>query len=647
MIPIPHRLARRGLQWKVVLTMVGVGMLPMVAALLWAGLYGRSALINASGEKFTELARLVSSQIDFIIDREINEARSLILSEEIQDAVATANQSKTGRTPAGEPADPALLSTPASRYLQAYHTLKHGEYDEIFATDRQGRVIAATRAPQRRFVADEAWWQAAAQTGQDGVFISDFYTVPGNSTLWVDLALPIVDARDQAVIGVLKFVIQDLELIELLKQITLGETGHAMLVQDDGRVLLCSMFPAAAHALIPHMELHGPEADWVMQTNGHSGGPTVVARAPVVFTGRLVTDAARPHAVVVTQKRSELFDPIHHVLWVISGLGLLLFAALLLLGMVAGRRLVRPILTIQQGAQELGRGNLGHRLPITTGDELETLAHTLNQMAEDLQESAEARLTTERLTALHRLSTVLTHDLRSPMVGMLKAMTLLQQTYGRMPVDRAQQLLADLIRGGELLLGTLNDLLDVYRHSLAALPLRYTDVLLSDAVDEVIRLLQVDAEVRDIRLRTVMAEPALTLLADRRRLQRVVFNLIDNAIKHSPFGGQITLTVGPVVDGQVTLSVEDEGPGVPDEDRAHIFEFLSSATNVQVDRAECSGIGVGLYFCRMTIEAHDGEIHVDTRPSGGARFVVTLPVRHGHEAHEQEPALPTGRSEHP
>jgi signal transduction histidine kinase len=207
-----------------------------------------------------------------------------------------------------------------------------------------------------------------------------------------------------------------------------------------------------------------------------------------------------------------------------------------------------------------------------------------------------------------------------------------------MPVDRAQQLLADLIRGGELLLGTLNDLLDVYRHSLAALPLRYTDVLLSDAVDEVIRLLQVDAEVRDIRLRTVMAEPALTLLADRRRLQRVVFNLLDNAIKHSPPGGRITVSVGPTVDGVLTLSVDDEGPGVPDTEQAHIFDFLSHATNAQTDRAECSGIGVGLYFCRMTIEAHGGRIAVENRQEGGARFTITLPTRRADQP-EPAPAL--------
>jgi signal transduction histidine kinase len=626
--------------------MVGVGMLPMIAALLWAGLYGRSALINASGEKFTELARLVSSQIDFIIDREINEARSLILSEELQAAVASANRPVSSATTNGRGLDSALLTSPASRYLQAYHSLKQDEYDEILATDRQGRIIAATRAPEHRTVRDEPWWRAAYHDGTGAVFLSDFYQTPDSPLPWLDVALPITDSNDQSVIGVLKFVIKDLDLTAILKQVTLGTTGHAMLVRSTGQVLLCTLLPAAEHPPIPEMGRRGTDAGWAMQTNGHSGGPTVVAHAPVTVASRYSTDAARTIAVVVTQKRSELFEPIHHVLWVTSGLGLLLFGTLWLLGMVAGRRLVRPILTIQQGAQELGRGNLDHRLHIATGDELETLSHTINQMAEDLQESAESRLQTERLTALHRLSTVLTHDLRSPMVGILKALVLLQQTYGRMPVDRAKQLLSDLIRGGELLLGTLNDLLDVYRHSLSALPLRCTEVSLRDAIDEVIRLLQVDAEVRGIRIRTVIAEPALTLFSDRRRLQRVIVNLMDNAIKHSPFGGQITLTAGPVVDGHVTLSIEDNGPGVSEQDRAHIFEFLSNATNVQMDRAECSGIGVGLYFCRMAIEAHDGEIHVETPPGGGARFVITLPVLHAHDVREQEPALPIGRSEH-
>jgi len=301
--------------------------------------------------------------------------------------------------------------------------------------------------------------------------------------------------------------------------------------------------------------------------------------------------------------------------------------------------LVRPVLALQQGAEELGRGRLEHRLQVKTGDELEALADTINQMARHLQASADTRLEAERLLALHRLSTVLTHDLRSPMVGILKALALLQETYGRMPEPQARQLLADLTRGGELLLGTLNDLLDVYRHSLAAVPLRFAEVNIGDAVHDVVGLMRADAEARGITLRAEAPSTAPIMSGDRRRLQRVIVNLLDNALKHSPFGGQVTVAVGGPVDGLVTLTVEDQGPGVPESERAHLFDFLSAATNPHSDRAECSGIGVGLYFCRMTVEAHGGRITAENRPEGGARFVVMLPAFDDTAAPAPRPVL--------
>jgi signal transduction histidine kinase len=619
------------LQWKVVLTIVGVGLLPLAAGLLWAGLYGRSALIDAAGEKFTELAKLLGSHVDFIIDREIHEAQSLALAEELRDAVTRANASPDGGT---------LLSTAASRYLTAYQTLKQEEYEEIIATDRRGRAVAATRPLRQQRFADEPWWQAAYHNGRGAVSLAHRPDSDGNHPMRMALAFPITDQQSASVIGVIYFLMNDLELDQILREVKIGATGHAMLVQADGRVLLCALHPPDAHPPIAFLPPGENSAGWTEGDNGHGAGSTVIAASPVAQSAGLAGgDTGGPSWwVMVTQDREELFAPIHRALWIIGGLSVGLMGALVLLGLAAGRRLVRPILALQQGAEELGRGNLAYRLRITTGDELEALAQRINRMAEHLQQSADARLKAERLMALHRLSTVLTHDLRSPMVGILKALALLEETYGQMPAAQARQLLADLTRGGELLLGTLNDLLDVYRHSLSALPLRYTDVELDEAVNEVIRLLTIDAEARGINLRTAIASPGLILTADRRRLQRVVFNLLDNAIKHSPPGGRITVSVGPAADGLVTLLVDDEGPGVPDTEQGHIFDFLSHATNAQADRAECSGIGVGLYFCRMTIEAHGGRIAVENRPGGGARFTITLPTRRADQP-EPAPAL--------
>jgi PAS domain S-box-containing protein len=550
---------------------------------------------------------------------------------------------------------------------------------------------------------------------------------------------------------VLKFVIKDPELDEILQEVRMGTTGHAMLLGTDGRVLICPLRPPGAHHPV-QIKNTDSQTGWFMQKNGHGNGQTVVAFSLVSLTTTLNTQnvGVRPWRVAITQERSELFAPIHRALWAISGLGTILVGILVLLGILAGKKLIRPILALQQGSEVLARGNLGYRLQIKTHDELEALANTINHMAESLQQRTsdllaardylrniieqsavliitthptyeirefnrgaeeilgydrnqivgksleliwddpdefrqvaaqltlkgqrisyettfarsdgtpvpvsfsltqltdetgsiiglvvvgenithrkqleESRLKAERLMALHRLSTLLTHDLRSPMVGILKALALLKESYGKMPQDQAQQLLSDLVRGGDLLLGTLNDLLDVYRHSLSAIPLRYAEFLLAEAIEETIPLLEVDAKAREIKLEIKLASRDLTISADRRRIQRVIFNLLDNAIKHSPSGGLVTLHEGAVEEGQIHLQVEDQGSGIPCGEFSRIFDFLYEPPGDQRGLGEHSGIGVGLYFCRVTVEAHGGCIWAENRTQGGARFTISLPL---------------------
>jgi PAS domain S-box-containing protein len=741
---------RRSLQWKVILTIVMVGILPLTGGLLWAGLYGKAILIKASGEKFSELAKLMSSQINFIIEREIHEAQSLALSEDLLRAVTDSNsRAKSSQDVRSRP-NPQLLRNEASRYLQAYQNLKEDEYDVIFATDRFGRVVASTRSLQQSTYTQEAWWQVAYDDGRGAVFMTGLQKQTGDEHLHMDLALPIPDRETKQAIGVLKFVIKDLELEDILKQVRIGTTGHAMLIGESGRVLICPLHPTMVHRPITLSQ--NPQPYWSLQENGHGEKPTVIAFAPVPLTIQLDSRSSglKSGWIAITQERNELFAPIDRVRWTIMGLGTIFIALLAFLGFFAGRRLMQPILALKETAQALAQGNLEKRIRIKTQDELEVLADTINHMAERLQQRSsellaardylrniieqspalimttsptleikefnrgaeeilqyskdqivgksldmiwddpeefhnvmaqltttgqrihyetafarqdgtpvpiscsltqltepsgkavglvivgenishrkqleEAHLHTKRLTELHRLSTILTHDLRSPMVGILKALTLLQETYGKMPEDQGRQLLSDLVQGGDLLLGTLNDLLDVYRHSLDALPLRYTEFWLTEAIEKTLPLLEVDATSRGIKLELKSGSGDLKLSADRRRIQRVIFNLLDNAIKHSPPGGSIILRVGTDKD-QVHIEVEDDGPGIPPEEQPKIFDFLYEPSGQSEERLERTGIGVGLYFCKMTVQAHGGRIRAENRPEGGARFSVDLPLK--------------------
>ncbi len=723
-----------GIRGKVILTIVAVGLFPLVGGLVWVGFYGRSVLVEAAGEKFTELAKQTASHIAFVIDREVHEAQSLALSEELRRAIVSRDRH-------------AVMA--AEAYLKAYQNLKEDEYDAILVLDREGRVVATPRpSPVRDNQGGESGWRAAFHGDGRTVYING-PSVGEDGLSRIELAVPMTDGRSPEILGVVRFAITGVEIIKILETVKIGTTGRARVVDGRGQTV---MSPPGAPATHRAFGIDAASADgWFLDETGDHEARTVSAFATVRFeiphTG---SPGLEPWRVVITQAPSELLAPIHRILRTVTVLGVGLVGLLVVLGVVAGRRLLRPIVELQRGAQVLARGELGHRIRIDTHDELEGVAATINEMAEHLQQRTgellaardnlnnvieqsaaliittnsayevrefnqgaeqilgherdevvgksldliwddpdefrqvmiqltgkgsrvnyetlfarrdgtpvpvscsltqlidrtgvvtglvvvgedltesrqlmEVRLSAERLTALHRLSLVLTHDLRSPLVGILKALTLLHERSGTMTDTQLRQLTSDLVRGGDLLLGTVNDLLDVYRHSLATLPLRSTEFILGDAIQEVIRLLEADALARDIAIETQMAAPDLVIRADRRRIQRVVLNLLDNAFKYTPPGGVVSLHIGSATDGLVHLAVSDQGPGIPEPRLPRVFECLDETPSNRPDSVDRGGVGVGLYFCRVTVEAHGGRIMAENRPEGGARFLVALPL---------------------
>ena len=134
------------------------------------------------------------------------------------------------------------------------------------------------------------------------------------------------------------------------------------------------------------------------------------------------------------------------------------------------------------------------------------------------------------------------------------------------------------------------------------------------------------AESKNITLENRVPVDLPEILADRQVLQRILVNLIDNALKFTPEGGQIWLG-GQLQDKEVHVSVVDTGPGIPPQERTRIFEKFTQA---QGDSQTNRGTGLGLAFCQMAVEAHKGKIWVEDGPGGsGSRFVLALPQARG------------------
>jgi two-component system clock-associated histidine kinase SasA len=141
-------------------------------------------------------------------------------------------------------------------------------------------------------------------------------------------------------------------------------------------------------------------------------------------------------------------------------------------------------------------------------------------------------------------------------------------------------------------------------------------LLTRDALDAVMPT----AENKNLVIHTNLPEDISQVLVDADMIRRVLINLLENAVKYTPQGGEIALEASEI-DSWVKICIRDSGPGIPLEDRARIFDKYTRLNSEE----ETKGFGLGLAYCRLAIEGHGGKIWVDSQPEEGARFCLTLP----------------------
>ena len=316
------------------------------------------------------------------------------------------------------------------------------------------------------------------------------------------------------------------------------------------------------------------------------------------------------------------------VLRVIVG-GTLLTLLLTGLGaVVVARSVTRPMTALTRAAVEIGESVYAAFPDADRRDEVGVLSRSMEEMQRRL-------IPAERLAALTRIATSIAHDLRTPLVGIERGLQGLQYAADSRLNPDAQQLLGDLHTGARLAVGIVQDILDLYRQAYGELPLSYSRFTLAEVVREAIDLMR--TEVLDRRLSVSVETPPVEILADQRRLLRVLVNLLDNAVKNSPAGGRVWIKVsvqGEGLDRRAAVAVEDEGRGLDPDALETLFE-----PSRPVSTPTRGGTGLGLYLCRLIIGAHQGTITAENRPEGGARFVFDIPV----EVHHVDQAPDRGR----
>lgn len=318
--------------------------------------------------------------------------------------------------------------------------------------------------------------------------------------------------------------------------------------------------------------------------------------------------AINPPLFVISQR---LFQAdFNRSLWLAGGTAGLLAVAV---GLVLARRLSHPLQELHDAVSRVAGGDFQQEVGPRGVGELEDVASAFNAMAHRLRESERQR---------QELLAAIAHELRTPLAiieGNLEAML----DGVRAPTP---DLIATLHTQSALLSQLITDLRDLSLADARQLSLRRRPVDLAVLCQESVDAMKVWTDERKVSTH-VRAEGETTTAVDPDRLRQVVQNLLHNAVRFTPAGGQVTVIVRGASGDQerwVTLEVEDDGPGIPAEDLSRIFEPFY---RVDPSRSRASGgTGMGLAVVKLLVQVHGGSVRAENRPSGGSRFIVQLPA---------------------
>ncbi len=220
------------------------------------------------------------------------------------------------------------------------------------------------------------------------------------------------------------------------------------------------------------------------------------------------------------------------------------------------------------------------------------------------------------------LLAIISHEIKTPLTGIRMALLLLLEERGSPLRGKQKTLIASASGDCERLLNTLNNLINLSRAESGITHLERGPITVRSSVERAVRLFAAAAASRDIVLRDEGWDVHLPeILADSVRLDEVLNNLISNAIKHSPDGGKVILRPSKPDTTHVRISVIDQGPGVPEASRGHVFERFYRAPS-----QSHQGVGLGLYISKEIMAAHDGRIGLCDRTGDCTEFYIDVPI---------------------
>ncbi len=299
------------------------------------------------------------------------------------------------------------------------------------------------------------------------------------------------------------------------------------------------------------------------------------------------------------------------VVLVAAGVGLLLF-----------RRLTRRLKHMQDVVSSFESGNFEERMEVESSDEVGQLAQCFNQMADTIVDNMEELRQADRMR--RELVANVSHDLRSPLASIQGYLETVHIKDGSLPPDERQRYVETALKNARRLNHLVSNLFDLSKLESNQIEPTLEPFSVAELVQDITMQYRTTAEEKDIRLQAAIPERQVRAKADIGLVERVLSNLIDNAIHYTPPGGEVCVRLTDTDDDTLQIRVEDSGPGIPEDDLPHIFERFYRVDKSR-DRSK-GGAGLGLAIAHKIVELHGSTLQVESTVGEGTVFHFTLPT---------------------
>lgn len=490
-----------------------------------------------------------------------------------------------------------------------------GLFDAAWLVDASGEslVSSARLKAAGGNLAHRAYFQEAMKGGAQVLLSRPFLTRSGQPFVVFTVPMELGEGRRAFLVG-------GLSLRRLGLHPTLASRSYHVEMFDrrDGSLLRESQ-RGDVLARAPVLDLLGAEAltqpEGFLETFDEKGRRMVVAHAQVAGT---------PWTVVVTARLREAFAPVTRMgAWVVV-IAVLAGAIALLLSQWVGRDVAERLETLRDGFAVLGNPSVEQRVPARGDDEIAQLTLGFNDMAARIDRTQKELR--EAIAIRDQFLSMASHELRTPLTPLKATLELLIRQSGSGPgmtPERQRETYVRLNRQVDRLTRLIGDMLDVSRLQSGRFTLTVAPVDVAALAREVVERIQVTRPERARQLTLEVPEAPLVGRWDEQRLDQLLTNLVENALRYSPPDMPVVVRVREEADG-VRVDVEDRGIGIPPESLSQLFTPFFRARNATEHYA--GGLGLGLAICREIVERHAGRIDVKSDgPGQGTCFTVRLP----------------------